>query len=187
MSKIQIINTILHQKFCDKSQILREVDKDKKGKVFEMKRKIISSRDIEYTLYKYDQKKDIFPFFTDTDTDTKKDDGKGISHLKKMCDYILFVEERVHLFVFLIELKKGRHSSGKRQLEAGECFVNYLMATINRLNIDINLTGNNLHFKQIQITESRSNKKKLIHECLKENGVYEHPHSKDFHIKFYLD
>lgn len=184
MSKIQIINTILHQDFCDKSQILKEQDKDKKGKVFEMKRKIISPHYIEYTLYKYDQKKDIFPFFTDRDAE--RNDGTGVKHLKKMCDYILFVEEGSHLFVFLIELKKGRQS-GKRQLDAGECFANYLLKTINRLNFDINLTDSCLHFKQIQITESRSKKKKLSHECLKENGVYEHPHPNDFHIEFYLD
>ena len=183
MSKIKIINSILHEKFCDKSEILIEKDKDKYGKIFEMKRNIVSRKGIEYTLYKYDQKIDIFPFFTDTDSN--KESGVGISHLKKMCDYVLFAEERTHLHVYLIELKKG-NQTGKRQLDSGECFVKYLISTIERLGVDIEISNENLHFKQIQITESRSNKKRLSQECLKENGVYEHPNPRDFHIESYF-
>lgn len=103
-----------------------------------------------------------------------------------MCDYILFAEEGAHLFVFLIELKKGR-INGKKQLDSGECFAKYLISTIKRLDQTFVIPDDNIHFKQIQINESRSKKKKLAKDCVKQNGVFEHPNQKDFHIHFYLD
>jgi hypothetical protein len=176
MSKLDIINSILNENFKDESEFLSEKDKDKHGKDFEMKRKIIGGNQLSYCVYKYDVAKDILPFFKTT----------GVTGLKKICDYLLFIEEGEHLFVFLVEMKKGTESA-KRQLDAGQCFSEYIISTINRLNLDIGISNQNLHFRKIRISESKSKKvtlKKGIIE--KENGVIEHQHPNCFYIQEYL-
>lgn len=49
-----------------------------------------------------------------------------------MCDYILFCQNHEKLFVLLIELKKGKQEV-MTQLNAGKCFVEYVIATLNRV------------------------------------------------------
>lgn len=175
-NKLEIINSILNEKFKDDLNFLSEKDKDKDGRSFEMKRKIVSKKGLNYVLYKYDTNKDIFPFFK----------SQGVTGLKKVCDYILFAEEGEHLFVYLIELKKGTESA-KSQLEAGQCFAKYILSTIERLKLEIKLTDDNLHFRRIRISESKSNKKTLKKGIVeKENGVIEHQHPDCFFIQEYL-
>jgi hypothetical protein len=176
MSKLSIIDSILHEKFKDNSDCLIEKDKDSKGKIFEMKRKIIIPKGINTSLYKYDSKIEILPFFK----------SKGVTKLKKICDYILFIEEKAHLFIYLIEMKKGRESA-KNQLEASQCFAEYIISTINRLNLNLEISSANLHFRKIRISESKSMKatlKKNIEE--NEHGIIDHKHPQCFYIKEYL-
>lgn len=176
MTKLEIIESILHEDFKETNNFLVEKDKDKSGKLFEMKRKIISKQDLNYTLYKYDSQKDILPFFKST----------GVTNLKKICDYIIFIEDGIHLFAYLIELKKGTQSA-KKQLDASECFVDYLISTINRLELNFNVTPENFHIRKIRISESKSKKIKLkkgLEE--KENGVIEHNHPSIFLLQEYL-
>jgi hypothetical protein len=176
MSKLTIIDSILNENFKDNLTILSEKDKDKNGNIFEMRRTIISRQEINYSLYKYDVKKEILPFFKST----------GISNLKKICDYILFIEEGTHLTVYLVEMKKGTESA-KKQLDAGQCFAKYIIATINRLNLEFNISENNLHFRKIRISESKSKKVTLRKGVIeKENGVIEHEHPNCFFIDQYL-
>lgn len=68
----------------------------------------------------------IFPYFV-------RDTGKG---LNSICDYFLFVEQVDTLYIFLVELKTGSASSAI-QLEASHCFMNFIVATANRLGIDV--------------------------------------------------
>lgn len=71
--------------------------------------------------------KGMFPFF-----------NRGEPGVCAFCDYIIFTEKAGQLFILLIELKKGKDNVTK-QLNAGKCFVEYVIATINRvygLNID---------------------------------------------------
>lgn len=176
MSKLAVIDSILNEKFKDDLTILSEKDKDKHGKVFEMKRTIVCRPEIEYSLYKYDVKSEILPFFKNT----------GVTNLKKICDYILFIEEGTHLTVYLIEMKKGTDSA-KKQLDAGECFAHYIISTINRLNLELEVTKENLHFRKIRISESKSKKVTLRKGVIeKENGVIEHEHPNCFFIDQYL-
>lgn len=176
MSKIDLINSILSDKFLDNKGLLTEIDNDKYGKRFTMQRRIVSAPDINYSLYKFDSSKDIFLFFKD----------QGVDGLKKMCDYVFFIEESEHLFVYLVELKKGTESA-KKQLDAGECFVQYILSTIDRLKLGLDLTEDNLHFRKIRISESKSRKKTLNMKVVeKSNGVIEHSHPQLFFLKEYL-
>jgi|GEM_PF-1397459 len=176
MSKLAVIDSILNENFKDNLSILSEKDKDKHGKVFEMKRRIVCGQEVSYSLYKYDVNKEILPFFKST----------GVSNLKKICDYILFIEDGIHLTIYLIEMKKGNESA-KRQLDAGECFAQYIISTVNRLNLEFDITDNNLHFRKIRISESKSKKVTLRKSVItKENGVIEHEHPDCFFIKQYL-
>ena len=175
MSRLDILHTILNPSFQDDSAYLSEKAKDTHGSTFEMNRKIVYEKDLKTTLYKFDDA-DIFPFFT----------NEKVSGLKKMCDYIFFIEERKHLYAYLIELKKGTESA-KKQLDAAECFVEYIIATANRLENDFDINENNFHIRKINIRESRSNKRKLNKGInVLPNGIIEHSHPTSFYIKEYL-
>lgn len=176
MSRLRAINEILHEKYLDENDFLIETDKDQKGIRFEMKRKIVAKAGLNYTLYKFDAQDTIFPYFK----------ASGVDNLKKMCDYVMFVEDGSHLFVFLIELKKGSESA-KKQLEAGECFTNYIISTVKRLNIEFEVTDANLHFRKIRISESQSKKTTLYKDLLiHDSGVIDHKHPQIFILNEYI-
>ncbi|MFJ1428159.1 hypothetical protein ACILD6_06110 [Capnocytophaga canimorsus] len=65
--------------------------------------------------------KGLFPFF-----------NRGEAKVCAFCDYIVFTELKGKLFVLLIELKKGRDNVTK-QLNAGECFAEFVIKTANRV------------------------------------------------------
>jgi len=175
MSRLDILHKILNDSFQDHAAYLSEKAKDTHGKTFEMKRKIVYDNNLKSTLYKFDGE-DIFPFFT----------NERVSELKKMCDYIFFIEEGKHFYVYLIELKKGTESA-KKQLDAAECFVEYIIATAKRLDQNLELDEENFHIRKINIRESRSNKRKLNKGInVLSNGIIEHSHPTSFYIKEYL-
>jgi hypothetical protein len=64
----------------------------------------------------------VYPFFDSRNSD-----------VCKKCDYIIFAESNNTLFSLIIELKKGKRDT-KPQLKAGECFVDFVIATVNRIN-----------------------------------------------------
>lgn len=110
----------------------------------------------------------------------------GVSDLNKICDYFIFVEEGVNLFVYLIELKKGTESA-RKQLEAAECFVKFLICSIDRLDEDFQIGIDELNIRKIRISESVSKKQKLQKEIIKnEHDIFDHKHPKDFRIIEYL-
>lgn len=112
---VQLIeNNCVHSE----QEYIIERDLDEKGRPFEMKFKVVSNRDIEYMLYRFESKD--FPFF------------KEVSGLKKMCDYILFAEENNHLHIFLIELKLG-NMSARKQLASAEEFAKFLLNSCSRV------------------------------------------------------
>lgn len=63
----------------------------------------------------------IYPFF----------DNRN-SGVCKVCDYIIFAESNNTLYSLIIELKKGERDT-KPQLKAGDCFVDFVIATVNRI------------------------------------------------------
>ncbi|WP_343608182.1 hypothetical protein [Chryseobacterium oranimense] len=144
MSNLNLISEILHEKKLFQDQnFLIEKDKDTKGNIFEMKFKIVrKSRDIDYKLYRFEN--DDFPFF------------KDISGLKKMCDFILFCEQRNHLYIFVIELKLGPESAMK-QLNSSEEFVKFLIKSCKRLGKVIK--EDKITIRKIRLCQLKVNKR----------------------------
>lgn len=174
MSKLEVVESFLNEDLIDKSGVLEESNLDVNGVPFKMSRQIVIKSGIRYSIYKFDVKKDLLPFFNS---------NKGI---KKMCDYILFLEEGNHLFILLIELKLGS-KKGTTQLEAAHCFVNYLFATINRLNDSFEFNEENFHFRKIVIQESSSKKVPLRTTLTnKIDEIHDSPHPNLFFPLNYL-
>jgi hypothetical protein len=144
MSKLAILRDILHENFRQSNQnYLTEKDTDSKGNTFEVKYKIVKQQQIAYELFRYDGT--AFPFFKDK------------TDLKKMCDYILFAEERDFLYIFLIELKLGNMSANK-QLNAAKEFVEFILRSAKRIGMmDVDL---NYKIKKIRICDTNVNKKR---------------------------
>ncbi len=66
-------------------------------------------------VYKFDQSKDLFPFF---------DIGKPF--INKSSDYVIFNKQNEKTFAFIIELKSKRPKDAYKQLLASDKFVKYL-------------------------------------------------------------
>lgn len=80
----------------------------------------------DYSLYRFDSSKsDFLPFFNNS--------RQAPSRLRSFCDYILSVEFRGKHFLLLIELKSGKSTEAQYQLEAAECFVNYIITSAKRI------------------------------------------------------
>jgi len=65
--------------------------------------------------------KGLFPFF-----------NRGQAGVCAFCDYVIFTEKAGNLYILLIELKKGKDNVTK-QLNAGQCFAEYIVSTLNRV------------------------------------------------------
>lgn len=63
----------------------------------------------------------IYPFFNSRN-----------SGVCKVCDYIIFAESNNDIYSLIIELKTGDKDT-MPQLRAGECFVDFVIATVNRI------------------------------------------------------
>lgn len=121
MNKLLKLANILDDFFKeDNLESLKEVQEDMKIE--------FENDNVKYLSFSFDKQlpakdfpKGLFPFFS-----------KGEALVNSFCDYIIFSEYNNHFFVLLIELKKGDNNV-KKQLEAGECFVKYIIATLNRV------------------------------------------------------
>jgi len=140
MSKIEIIRTVLEPGFlAHPANKLEEENTAHRGRTIRMDRDIVTNKDIQYLLYRFDPDKgDIFPFFS------------AISGLKKICDYILFAEEGKSCWCLLIEMKMGRDSP-HAQLAASECFVRYVIEAAARVGKSI--ACDDINFRRIGIPE----------------------------------
>ncbi len=90
-------------------------------------RKKYLSFSFDKTLPIKDFPKGLFPFF-----------NRGEALVTSFCDYIIFTENNQQLFVLLIELKKGKDNVTK-QLNAGKCFAEFVISTVNRV-YEMNIT-----------------------------------------------
>ena len=146
MSNIEIFEEVLNEAFkpADQSNLTEE-NRDSKGRKFKISFPIVKSSKTRCCLYRYDpNKKDIFPYFS------------SISGLKKICDYILFAEEGDYLFIFLIELKKGTESA-KKQLNASQEFVNYIINSAQRIGKAID---DKIAIRQIRVCDKNISRRK---------------------------
>ena len=136
----------------------------------------------KFLSYKIDKKLDkkefprgIFPFFKSKDREKK---------VCSFCDYIIFSELKGTLFILLIELKKGE---GKvtEQLEAGKCFVEFVMSTVNRV-YEQNISA---EIRKISIREykMRKDKPKQKQKSIRYDGDNFHTfEDSKFYLKKYL-
>lgn len=143
MSKITLIDYVLHPDFkCNDSQLKEEnhdvsmsidlIKDNCQSIIFELDKKLGR----EY-------KGGIFPFFNSRN-----------SKVCKVCDYIIFAEYNNELYALIVELKKGATST-LPQIKAGECFVDYVISTVNR----INNTNHTITKRRISIQEVKRKRK----------------------------
>ena len=136
--QLELIQTLLNDAYLQKDDNAKKLVE---GNV--MERKIIVNQDLEYLLYKFDEDKNLLPFFGNT------------SGLKQVCDYFLFVENKKSLHILLIELKKGTESA-RKQLVAAEYFTNFILKSAERVGIKLT---ENIFIKKVRISENRANKR----------------------------
>jgi hypothetical protein len=120
-SKLAQISTILDDFFKEDSITKLQELKEKMVIDFVCDKKSYLSFSFDKQLPANDFPKGLFPFF-----------NRGEAKVTSFCDYIIFTEENNKLFILLIELKKGGSNTTK-QLEAGKCFSEFLIATLNRV------------------------------------------------------
>lgn len=149
MSKLDIINTILNSKYKDNSGVVKEDGV--------MNKPIQSRKASRYILYRFCEKTYNADHFADV---------KG---LKKMCDYFMFVEYDNILYVFIIELKRTRVLSATEQLNAGECFVEYIINTANRIGKTIDISKCRIRKVRVKETSKRHIKPQVIFD---QNGYF---------------
>ncbi len=144
MSKIELVDYVLNPNFKIIGNLLEEKDSS-------MKIDLIKER-CQSIVFQFDKKLGrsykggIFPFFNSQN-----------SNITKVCDYIIFSEYNNSLYSLVIELKKGK-SSTMPQIKAGECFVDYVISTVNR----INNSNHTIQKRRISIREfERKRKTKL--------------------------
>lgn len=121
MSKLDYVNNVLDSYF--KTETLTRLEEVQAGMRVELVND--GQRFICFTfdknLLRRDYPKGVFPFF-----------NRGEAGVTKICDYIIFTEQAGILYVLLIELKKGSENV-KEQLNAGKCFTDFVISTINRV------------------------------------------------------
>ncbi|MDO9512893.1 MAG: hypothetical protein Q7J34_14150 [Bacteroidales bacterium] len=120
MSQIEYFQNVLNSDFISSNSFLEEPDVEMRVNV--------DKTGCTSLIFKFDRqlgktyKGGMFPFF-----------NRGESGVCKVCDYIIFSEKAGQLYALSIELKKGSESTNP-QLEAGVCFSDYTLATVNRVH-----------------------------------------------------
>ena len=114
MNKLEMISNILDDFF--KNNNTKVLEEKQAGMSVDLinEKQIFLSFSMDRTLSEKDFPKGLFPFF-----------NRGLPGVCLFCDYST-------LFVLLIELKKGKDNVTK-QLEAGKCFVEFIISTVNRV------------------------------------------------------
>lgn len=168
MTNIDYFRNILNPIFISDESSLNEMKENMKID--------LDKRGCNSILFKFDKdlgkeyKGGIFPFF-----------NKGEAKVCKVCDYIIFAETAGNIFALLIELKKGKEGTNP-QLKAGECFSNYVNATVNRVyDTQIKLIIRKIAIHEFKI--KRNTKPKPI--TYDENNMH-HFRANKFFIKEYL-
>lgn len=167
MSNLTLIDNVLNSDFKNKYNTLEEVSANMSiDCVTENCQSFIYNFDIELDKT---FKGGFFPFFSDN----KK--------VKKRCDYIIFSEFNGQLFALIIELKAGRQGA-MPQLNAGECFVDYVINTVNR----INKTSLTIEKRKISIREFKRKKKTKLKEIKYDKDNHHFFEQHKFRIVSYL-
>lgn len=170
MSNLTKIDIILEDFFKESKITKLKEDKEKMEVEFISDSLRFLSFSFDKELPKKDFPKGLFPFFS-----------KGQAKVNSFCDYIIFTEYNMKLFVLLIELKKGSNNVSK-QLDAGKCFAEYVISTLNRV-FDLKVTP---EIRQISIRDRHIKPKQKQKDIVYENNFHTFCNSK-FWLKKYLN
>lgn len=121
MNKLMMISNILDDFFKNNTTTVLEENQARMSVDFIVESQKFLSFKMDKNLDKKDFPRGIFPFFNNKQP-----------KVCSFCDYIIFSELRGTLFILLIELKKGKDKVTE-QLEAGKCFVEFVISTVNRV------------------------------------------------------
>lgn len=99
------------------------------------------------------------PFFNHNNEDVGTE-RKSPRYLVSMCDYMAVCSYKDNTYVFLFELKRGKADDYQKQLEAGECLLNYLYDSIDRIKSYNGITFDKslIRVRSCQIKQIRTNK-----------------------------
>lgn len=110
-----IKETIQDSYLAPEQDKLVEENTDDNRHVFRMERPVIANRSIEHAIYRFDPDREIlFPYL------------KPIYPIRRVCDYVIFADDGLDKFVFLLEMKRGRGTPGE-QAAISESFVEFIL------------------------------------------------------------
>ena len=99
----------------------------------------------------------LFPYFNQRTIEREAPHG-----LNSFCDYILLVQHVKGLFVFFLEMKRGRHDDADKQIEASSVFFDYIMQSAERIKVENGFQDfdpQQVRYRKIVINNATSNKR----------------------------
>lgn len=99
----------------------------------------------------------LFPYFNQRTVEPEAPHG-----LNSFCDYILLVQHVKGLFVFFLEMKRGRHDDADKQIEASTVFFDYIMQSAERIKAENGFQDfdpQQVSYRKIVINNASSNKR----------------------------
>ena len=131
-SDFDYLSWILSQDFISKGGFLKE-EKEAKGKKTQ-KVKVVMGRGVTaFAIYEFGDKENCrhLPFFNHTNNHPSFPNAP--SGLLAFCDYIILTEVMSKAYFLLVEMKRGVRSHATVQLNASRTFVDYVLATADRI------------------------------------------------------
>ena len=116
---------------------LTEDNIDCNGNPFRMNVEIRSNKGVSCYVCRFDTQKDLFPYF------------QNKTGYKQNCDYIVFAENDICLYVFLVELK-NTNVSPEKQLKISKPFAEFL---VSRIEAVVGKSAKKVDYKMIGIKE----------------------------------
>ena len=184
MKDIEFLEWMLNSEFSPQGEdaltMIEPADADNKEQRVVVKNS--SSSILGMKLYCFNTtNKDVLPFFNPS----KDENNKPPKGLRCFCDYILMVQHESGLFVFLLEMKRGRHEGAEEQLNASRTFFDYILQSAERIKTENAIRGFNsstVRYRRIVIHKVGSNKRitknkdlenkdlndVIIHDCIDE-------------------
>ena len=99
----------------------------------------------------------LFPYFNQRTVEPEAPHG-----LNSFCDYILLVQHVKGLFVFFLEMKRGRHDDADKQIEASTVFFDYIMQSAERIKAENGFQDfdpQQVKYRKVVINNASSNKR----------------------------
>lgn len=117
-----VLSTIQDAYLSPDQNKLVEENTDENQQVFRMERPVNVKKSITHVIYRFDPDKEIlFPYL------------KPSNPLRRVCDYIIFADDGIEKFVFLIEMKRGQGCPGE-QAFITKSFVEFILKRMDFKN-----------------------------------------------------